>query len=228
MFVAFTGYGRIATLGEEVRDPRRTIPRAIVTALVLVTILYVAVAGVSVAAVGAPALSSVSAGTAPLVTAARSLTFAPAGPLVTVGAMTAMLGVLLNLSLGLSRVLLAMGRRRDMPAVFGRLNLTAGQPRAAVLGVGVLVALLVAIGNVKTTWSFSAFTVLCYYAITNLAALAQPAEERRWPRCVSIAGLLGCLGLAFFVDVRVWLVGLGLVLLGLVWQWFAMHRPKPN
>ena len=226
MFVAFTGYGRIATLGEEVRAPRTTIPRAIVAALVAVMIVYALVAVVGVGAAGTDVLSEVQHRTAPLQIAAErfGVPFAPA--VLAVGAITAMVGVLLNLILGLSRVLLAMGRRRDMPARFGRLDPTGTTPRAAVIAVGILIAALAALGDVRTTWAFSAFTVLVYYAITNLAALTLTAEQRSFPRWVAASGLVSCLALAFFVEREIWLVGLGLLALGLLWHAVARARSR--
>lgn len=222
MFVAYTGYGRIATLGEEVHEPRRTIPRAIIVTLWFTAVLYIAVAAVAVASVGADALGTIArVQAAPLEAAARQFTVPGIHQLVAVGAMTAMLGVLLNLILGLSRVLLAMGRRGDMPAVMGRLNHTRTTPTAAVLVVAAVVLGLALIGNVKTTWSFSAFTVLIYYAITNLAALRLPADQRLYPRPIAWAGLIACLSLAFFVEPRVWAVGLGVLGVGLIWRTLA-------
>ncbi len=211
MFVAFTGYGRIATLGEEVVAPRRTIPRAIQIALVVVALLYGLVALVGVGAVGAGSLARVEGRAAPLELAARSFGAPVVARVVAVGAVTAMLGVLLNLVLGLSRVLLAMGRRGDAPRAFARLDSAGTTPTAAVVAVGVMVALLVLVGDVRTTWSFSAFTVLVYYAVTNLAALALPAGARLFPRWVAALGLASCLGLAFFVEARVWLAGTGVL-----------------
>lgn len=224
MFVAYTGYGRIATLGEEVREPRTTIPRAIISALVAVMVIYVLVALVGVGTSGTAVLSDLRNRAAPLEAAAQrvGLPFAPR--VLAVGAITAMLGVSLNLILGLSRVLLAMGRRRDMPAIFGRLDPTGTTPVAAVVAVGIVIAVLTAVGNVRTTWTFSAFTVLVYYAITNLAALRLPTEARSYPRWVSAAGLVGCLALASFVDRGTWLAGLGLVVIGLLWHAIARGR----
>ncbi|HZW27606.1 MAG TPA: APC family permease, partial [Trueperaceae bacterium] len=196
MFVAFTGYGRIATLGEEVVEPRRTIPRAVVAALLVVMVLYGLVGLVGVGAVGADGLARVEGRAAPLELAARAFGAPGVARFVAVGAVTAMLGVALNLVLGLSRVLLAMGRRGDAPRAFGRLDAAGTTPTAAVLAVGVLVALLALVGDVRTTWSFSAFTVLVYYAVTNLAALALPADARTFPRWTAWLGLAGCLGLA--------------------------------
>lgn len=211
MFVAYTGYGRIATLGEEVREPRRTIPRAIGLTIVVTFVVYLAVALAGVAGGGATAFLSSGA---PLESAARAMGSEGVALAVAVGACVAMLGVLLNLILGLSRVLLAMGRRGDAPGVFARVR--GGSPVPAVIGVGAVIAGLTLIGDVKTTWSFSAFAVLVYYAITNVCALRLPAGDRLYPRAASWLGLGGCLGLAFWVDASVWGVGVGLVVLGLV------------
>lgn len=222
MFVAYTGYGRIATLGEEVRAPRRAIPRAIVVTLVVSLALYLAVAAVGVGAVGAGALARAAREqAAPLEVAARA--FSGSGvvgvpAVVAAGALVALLGVLLNLILGLSRVLLAMGRRRDVPGLFARLDETATTPIAAVVAVGTLIAGLALVGDVRTTWSFSAFTVLVYYALTNLAALRLPAADRLYPPWIAWTGLAGCLGLAFWVEVRIWAAGLVLIAAGLAWH----------
>ena len=164
---------------------------------------------------------------APLEVAARQLGAPGVAWLVGIGAMTAMLGVLLNLILGLSRVLLAMGRRADMPGATARLNASRTTPTVAVFVIGVIVLALTLIGNVKTTWSFSAFTVLIYYAITNLAALRIPDEQRLYGRWLAWAGLISCLSLAFWVEWRVWLTGLAVLLAGLVWHAIAVRLRQP-
>jgi APA family basic amino acid/polyamine antiporter len=226
MFVAYTGYGRIATLGEEIREPRRNIPPAIVLALIISLAIYVAVASVAIAAVGATEFSKATARhAAPLEIVAKSFTI-PGVPLaVAIGAITAMLGVLLNLILGMSRVVLAMARRRDLPAGLAHIHRSSATPTAAVIVVSAVIAALVLIGNVKTTWSFSAFTVLIYYAITNLAALRLSDQERLYPRFIAWVGLAACLSLAMWVERPVWLAGLGLIAAGLVWhavaRWLA-------
>jgi APA family basic amino acid/polyamine antiporter len=220
MFVAYTGYGRIATMGEEAREPRKTIPQAMIVCLVLTMLLYMSVAAVSIGAVGADVLGNATGQTkaAPLEVAVRSVAGAGGAVVLAIGAMTAMLGVLLNLILGLSRVLLAMGRRRDMPRILARLNQQQTTPYWAVLVVGVAIAFLVLLGNVKTTWSFSAFNVLIYYAITNLAALRLPPQERLYPQWVGWLGLGSCLFLAFWLESSIWQLGLGLIVAGLIWH----------
>lgn len=199
LFVAYTGYGRIATLGEEVRRPESTIPRAVIVTLVIAAALYMLVE-LGGRAAGGPFWGE-DAGIVDL-----------GGTAVIVGAIAAMLGVLLNLILGLSRVWLAMGRRGDMPTPLARLD-RGGEPVTAIVVSAILVAALTVLGDIALAWSFSAMTVLLYYGLTNLAALS---VDRR--RLTAWAGLLSCLGLSFFVPAGVWLVGAGLIALGLIWK----------
>ncbi|MCC5647856.1 APC family permease [Nostoc sp. CHAB 5824] len=219
MFVAYTGYGRIATMGEEAHSPRETIPKAMIVCLLLTMLLYMAVAIVGIGAVGADVLDSSTGQTAaPLEVAVRSVAGSGGALVLGIGAVTAMLGVLLNLILGLSRVLLAMGRRSDAPKFLARLNQQQTTPYWAVIFVGIAIALLVLLGNVKTTWSFSAFSVLIYYAITSFAALRLGPSERLYPVWVGWLGLVSCLFLAFWVESSIWQVGLGLIVAGLIWH----------
>ncbi|MEM6553453.1 MAG: APC family permease [Planctomycetota bacterium] len=216
MFVAYTGYGRVATLGEEIAEPRKNIPRAVIATLVVTAVVYLVVTAAAVHAVGAAGLAMfTSVVSAPLEVITEVMGGPVWGTVVGIGAITAMLGVILNLLLGLSRVLLAMGREGDVPRVFGKVNASGTTPVPAVLGVAVIIAGLVLIGDVKTTWSFSAFTVLLYYGLTNWAALKLSDEERFYPRWVSVAGLIGCVGLAWWVDWRVLIAGVVLIAVAL-------------
>lgn len=212
MFVAFTGYGRIATLGEEVIEPHRTIPRAIIATLVVSMLLYIGVATVAVGGAGVEQLlAATTENAAPLEVLARKFPL-QVHWLVAIGAMTAMLGVLLNLLLGLSRVVLAMGRRGDMPSMATNLPV-------AVVSVGSVIVALAATGSIKTTWTFSAFTVLIYYAVTNLAALQLNDDERLFSRLWAWGGLAACLTLAFAIEPIAWIEGVVVLGAGLVWHW---------
>ena len=225
MFVAYTGYGRIATLGEEIREPARNIPRAIIATLVVTLLLYVSVVAVAIGVAGSDTLGDATASAAaPLEVIARGMGMPWMGWLVGIAAVTAMAGVLLNLLLGLSRVLLAMGRRGDMPRAVARVDERTGSPRVAVIAIGCLIGGLVLLGDVRTTWSFSAFTVLVYYSLTNLAALRLSAGERLFPRWIPMCGLFACLGLAFWVEPVYWLMGLGLIVIGLFWHRWREER----
>ncbi len=215
MFVAYTGYGRIATLGEEVHEPKKTIPRAIVITLGVSAVLYLAVGLTAIGAVGHEALyEATRREAAPLEMVAAGFGIPGLRWVIAFGAVTAMLGVLLNLILGLSRVVLAMGRRGDMPRSTARLVGEGRTPPVAVIVVGLVIGGLVLLGNVETTWSFSAFTVLIYYGLTNLAALRLPRADRLYPRIWAWLGLIGCTVLAFRVDRAFWMTGLGMILAG--------------
>ena len=234
MFVAFAGYGRLATLGEEVRDPARSIPRAMLVTLGLTAAAYVAVAWAVAewAELVPPGLLRTS--DAPLADLARRSRFAGsrvAGPLpalVTAGAFAALGGSLLNLLLGLSRVLLAMARRGEMPGALAAVSGdgTSASPRRAVWAAGVGVALLAGCGSVRLAWSVSACAVLLYYGLTNAAALRLPAESRRYPRFVAWLGLAGCGSLAWFVTPPAVAAVAGWLALGAVWRVVVRRKGK--
>jgi basic amino acid/polyamine antiporter, APA family len=221
MFVAYTGYGRIATLAEEVKNPKVIIPKAIGLTLFLALVFYVGVALISIGSIGASSYFEATKGqVTPLVIVAEGIGRPGLPLLLAFGAVTAMLGVLLNLILGLSRVVLAMSRRQDLPAFLSKVSPKNHSPVWAILLSGAFICLLVFVGDIRLTWSFSAFTVLLYYGITNAAALRLKVHERLFPRSISIAGLLVCFGLAFWVETQIWVFGLGLLALGCVWRFF--------
>jgi APA family basic amino acid/polyamine antiporter len=199
LFVAYTGYGRIATLGEEVKRPEIIITRAVIITLVITATLYMLVE------IGGRAFGGPFWG-------ADAGIVAAGGVVMTIGAIAAMLGVLLNLILGLSRVWLAMGRRNDMPDGLARLDGRA-QPAIAIIVSALFVGGITLLGDIGLAWSFSAMTVLLYYGMTNLAALA---VDRRRP--TAWLGLASCVFLSFFVPLGVWLAGVTLIGLGVAWK----------
>ena len=224
MFVAYTGYGRIATLGEEVDEPKTTIPKAIILAMVVIVILYLSVSLTALNIMGAEDFGlTVEGEAAPLMKVAQALSVPYIGPIISFTAVTAMLGVLLNLILGLSRVMLSMGRRKDLPGVLAHINPKTQSPVPAVLTTGVVIGILVLSGDVVFTWSFSAFTVLIYYSITNLSALFLPEESRLYPRSIPALGLFVCIFLAFWIDPFFIALGVGMILIGLVWHTVAKY-----
>ncbi|MEZ6111555.1 MAG: hypothetical protein R3C99_11110 [Pirellulaceae bacterium] len=117
---------------------------------------------------------------------------------VAIGAVTAMVGVLLNLLLGLSRVALAMGRRADLPPLLGRLNESTASPTAAVVFVGLAVRRS-HVDQRRESHVVVRFTVLIYYSLTNLTALRLNARERLYPKWIAAVGLVACAFLAFWV-----------------------------
>ncbi|GGS36068.1 APC family permease [Streptomyces violaceus] len=194
LFFAFAGYARIATLGEEVRDPARTIPRAIPLALGLTLVVYAAVALAVLMVLGPRGLGEAAA---PLSDAVRAAGADWLAPVVRVGAAVAALGSLLALILGVSRTTLAMARDRHLPHVLAAVHPRFQVPHRAELLVGAVVVVLAATADVRGAIGFSSFGVLVYYAVANASAWTLTPDENRPPRLVPAVGLAGCLLLAF-------------------------------
>lgn len=226
MFVAFTGYGRIATLGEEVREPARTIPLAVIVTLTLALLIYLLVASSSIAAVGVKAFaSSAGYGGAALAAVAQAIDKAELANFVTGASFAALCGVQLNLTFGISRVMLAMGRRQDLPRQLARLT-SRGEPAVAVWTTGILTIIVALIADLRASWAFSAFTILIYYAVTNLAALQLKNKQALAWRIISWMGLFTCLALSAFVDRQALVAGTCLLAAGFMFRWLVRAASK--
>ena len=210
LFFAFAGYARIATLGEEVRDPARTIPRAIPLALGAVLVLYALIALTVLAVVP---IEQVAASDAPLGLVVDASGAGWLGPFVRAGAGVATFGVLLNLIPGVSRTALAMARRRELPTALAVLSPLRARPVRAELAVAVVVATVVAFTDIRNAIGFSGVTVLTYYAITNASALTLPGG--RWRAGLAVTGLAGCLALALALPLRSLVAGAVVLAAGL-------------
>jgi APA family basic amino acid/polyamine antiporter len=220
LFFAYTGYARVATLGEEVHDPRRTIPRAIVITIVGAILLYFAVA---IVAAGAAGTAGMAASTAPLRVAAAETGIPWLPTVVSVGGLTAMLGVILSQVLGLSRMAFAMARRGDLPRFLEHVHPDRGVPGRAVLAVGGLAALVAATGTLQGVAATASFTILVYYGIANLAALRMPPRAKLYPDLVPRVGLVTCTLLALSLTPATMAAGVGVLAAGFAVRW-AVHR----
>ena len=224
LFFAFAGYARIATLGEEVRDPQRTIPRAVTLALGITVAVYVVVAASALAAVGADTLSSAEA---PLAAAADAGRLPGLTPAVRVGGAVASLSVLLSLLAGVGRTSFAMARDRYLPDILATVHPRRHVPHLAQYAVGATVVVVVVLADLRDAIGFSSFAVLVYYAVTNAAALRLTAAERRWPRWLAAAGLVGCVALAASLPIIAVLGGVVLFALGALAYLLSRRRPPP-
>jgi APA family basic amino acid/polyamine antiporter len=208
LFFAFAGYARIATLGEEVRDPARTIPRAIRWSLGITLAVYVTVAVTMLSVLG-PELARSGA---PLADAVRAVGAQRFEPVVRIGAAVAALGSLLSLILGVSRTGLAMARDGHLPSALAAVHPRFGVPHRAEVAVGALVAVVAAVADVRAAIGFSSFAVLLYYAITNASAWTLSPSPTS--RMIPAAGLAGCLALVVTLPHGAAVAGLAVVLLG--------------
>ena len=213
LFFAFAGYARIATLGEEVSDPERTIPRAIPLALGIVVALYLVVGVSALAAVGPDVLAASSA---PLATAVDAVGAAWALPVVRAGAAIASLGALLALIAGIGRTALAMARNRDLPRWLDSVHTRHRVPDHAELAVAAVVTLLVLTTDLRGAIGFSSFGVLVYYAVANAAAYTQEPAYRRWPRALNVAGLVACIALVVSLPVSAVVAGSVVLAVGVI------------
>ncbi|WP_125078741.1 APC family permease [Mycobacterium sp. P7213] len=219
LFFAFAGYARIATLGEEVRDPARTIPRAIPAALAITLVVYALVAVAALNVLGAEGLAGASA---PLVQVVRVAGAAKLTVMVQIGAILAATGSLLALILGVSRTTLAMARDRHLPGYLTAVHPRFGVPHRAEIAVGLVVAVLAATTDIRGAIGFSSFAVLVYYAVANAAAWTLSPAEGRPPRLIPIIGLVGCIVVAFALPVSSVLAGLAVLGVGIAA--YGVHR----
>ncbi|ROP56978.1 MULTISPECIES: APC family permease [unclassified Rathayibacter] len=223
LFFAFAGYARLATMGEEVRDPARTIPRAILGALLLAVLLYTVVGAGLLAALGPERLA---ASTQPLVDAAAAWPWT-AVP-IRVGAAAASLGALLALIAGIGRTSLAMARNGDLPRALAVIDPVRSVPRRAEIAVGLVVVVLVLVADLRSAIGFSSFGVLLYYLVANVAALTQEAPHRRYPRPLAVVGVTGCLLLVATLPPASIAGGFAVLAVGAAYRAVAQSRARPD
>jgi APA family basic amino acid/polyamine antiporter len=222
LFFAFAGYARLATLGEEVRDPEVTIPRAVPLALGVTIVIYFTVLGSALLAVGPQTLAGSSA---PLAAAVEAGSWSWAVPLVRVGASVAAAGVLLSLLAGISRTALSMARRDELPRYLDAVHPRFRTPHRAEVSAAVIVCAVVAVADLRDAIGFSSFAVLTYYALANASAWTLSKDERRWPRWISALGLTLCVLLAFTLPLDAVIGGIALLATGSV-VWLATRSQR--
>jgi APA family basic amino acid/polyamine antiporter len=210
LFFAYTGYARVATLGEEVHDPRNTIPKAIISALAISSVLYLAVSFVAVGAIGAEEMGR---SRSPLQQAALTFPIPRMSEVVGIGATTAMFGVLLSQLFAISRMLFAMARNGDLPRRLERVHPRHAVPDVAVFAAGLIIVVVALVGTLQWVVSAASFTILIYYTLTNLAALRMPSQEKQYPNWIPASGMASCIALA--ASLRPAAIGGGLALLAL-------------
>lgn len=220
LFFAFAGYARMATMGEEVIAPERTIPRAIVLALAIAFAVYLLV---GVAAVGALGPAGLAVSGAPLAEVASKAAVGWPVATIRVGAACAALGALLAMLAGIGRTSLAMARNGDLPRWLAAVHPRFRVPHRAELAVGALVSVLVVVTDLRGAIGFSSFGVLLYYLIANISALRQQRAHRRYPRVAAALGAVGCVVIAATLPPEAVLGGVAVLAIGLAWRWASVR-----
>ena len=224
LFFAFAGYARIATMGEEVREPKRTIPRAISIALGITIIIYAVIAVTLLAALGP---DGVAATPTPLADAVNAGALAWAAPVVRVGAAVASLGALLALIAGLGRTSLAMAREHDLPHWLSAVHPRYKVPHRAEIALAAVICVIIAVADLRGAIGFSSFGVLLYYLVANVAAYTQPGEDRRYPKFLQVAGAVACVVLVATLPPISAGVGVLMFAVGIVYRLVRLRLSSP-
>lgn len=225
LFFAFAGYARIATMGEEVRDPERTIPRAIQGALAITVVVYAAVAVMLLAVLGPEQIASSAA---PLSAAVEQGTWDWASPVVRLGGAVAALGALLALVAGIGRTSLAMARERDLPSWLAAVHPRYQVPHHAEAALAVVVCALVMTLDLRGAIGFSSFGVLLYYFVANVSAFTQQGERRRFPRALQVLGAAACLVLVATLPWPSFVGGMTMFGVGIAYRAWRLRRSDPR
>ncbi|MGL4254758.1 MAG: APC family permease [Microbacterium sp.] len=223
LFFAFAGYARIATMGEEVRDPARTIPRAIVLAFGGALVVYALVAVTVLSTLG-PAGTAASTDPVAAATAAAGWTWAE--PVVRVGAAAASLGALLALIAGIGRTSFAMAREGDLPRYLAAVHPRWHVPHRADAAIAAVVIVLVALVDLRGAIGFSSFGVLLYYLVANIAAFRQRGDARRYPRALQVVGAVGCVVLGLTLPWQSVLAGAIVAALGVGYRMLRLRLTR--
>lgn len=211
-------------MGEEVTDPARNIPRAIVFALTGAIVVYALIAVVVMLTLGADAMATA----APLVGVVDAAGWSALAPVVRVAAAAASLGALLALLTGIGRTTLAMARESDLPRFFAAVHPRWQVPHRAEIAIGLIVIVILLFVDLRNAIGFSSFGVLLYYLIANAAAFRQSEAARRYPRALQVFGALGCLVLVNTLPILASLIGTGVVLIGVAYRLLRLRAARPR
>ncbi|MFJ4221967.1 APC family permease [Curtobacterium luteum] len=211
LFFSYIGFDAASTAGEEAKDPRRDLPRAIIGSIALITALYILVA---VAAIGARTWTSFSDSEASLVRIVVEVTGQPWVALVfSIGAVIAIASVVLTVLYGQTRILLTMARDGLVPKVFGRVSHRTGTPVANTLIVGLVVTVVAALVPLGELADATSIGTLVAFALVNVSVIVlrrtQPGLERSYRvplfPVVPVLGTLCCVLLAVFLGAGTWI-----------------------
>jgi len=221
IFFAFSGFGRIAVLSEEVKDAKRIVPRSILLALALSGVIYILVGTVAVGLIGADGLASSNS---PLVKAIQTVGNPFLVYLVSAGGMFATASVLLTSILGVSRMAFSMSRRGDLPQALNALHHKFDTPYISILIIGIITVLLAVFVDLTGIVGVSTFVSLFYYALANASALRLNVANRVYPKFVPAVGLATSIALGALVQPSAFAMGAVCLAVGAIYYLSIHHR----
>ncbi len=231
IFFAYGGFARPAVLAEEIKDAKRNVPKAMLIALAVSTLIYILVGIIAVGLVGPARLASSSS---PLEEAMKATGNLTSTTIISIGGLLATASVLLTSVLGVSRMIYAMARRKDLPEALGKLHPRFNTPIYSTLIVGVAMALLVLFFDLSRVVAISTFGLLFFYTLANVSALRLKTQNRRYPRVFPAAGAVTCLIMLVFLlfaSLQSWIIGTASLLVGAVYYVAKQRlnlRAKPS
>jgi amino acid transporter len=171
---AFIGFEGLANVAEEVRDPRRNLPRAIFMTLAISTLLYVAVVWISLVTIGERDLATSDA---PLALVFERLTGASPKTMSLIAVMATLNGVIVQIIMS-SRVLYGLAQQRELPAVLARVNPATRTPLVATALTTAIVLLLALIVPLHDLADTTARLTLVVFTVVNVSLIR---IKRRFP-----------------------------------------------
>jgi APA family basic amino acid/polyamine antiporter len=210
IFFAYLGFGRIAALGEEVKNPERNLPLSVLIALIVSVVVYVLT---GLTATGLENYRILAQSGSPLAEAAKVIGNFTLVAAVSLGALIATASVLLTNLLGLSRVAFAMARNAQLPKSIAKVSSKFGTPYVSILSMGALLTLLAFALDLKQTVAITSFAILSVHLAVNLSAIRlrkkMPNSTKfRVPfyPVIPSLGLLSCIILMFSLPQESWIV----------------------
>jgi APA family basic amino acid/polyamine antiporter len=228
IFFAYLGFGRIATLGEEVKKPERTLPLSILLALIVSVTLYVLT---GLTATGLQDYRILAQSGSPIADAAKATGNFPLVAAVTLGALIATASVLLTNLIGLSRVAFAMARNSQLPKSIAKTSSRLGTPYISILAMGAMLTVLAFALDLKQTVEVTSFSILSVHVAVNLSAIRL---RRKMPNStgfrvpfyplVPSIGLISCLILMFSLPEMSWIIAAVVVAISAVFYLLKNFR----
>jgi APA family basic amino acid/polyamine antiporter len=210
IFFAYLGFGRIATLGEEVKNPKRNLPLAVLIALVVSVIIYVLT---GLTATGLQNYQILAESGSPIAEAAKVMGNFTIVAAVSLGALIATASVLLTNLIGSSRVAFAMARNGQLPKSIAKVSSRFGTPYLSVVVMGALLTALVSALDLKQTVAITSFAILSVHLTVNFSAIRLRKKMLSstgfrvplYPLVPSL-GFLSCIILMFSLPQESWAV----------------------
>ena len=215
IFFAFLGFGRVATLGEEVKNPERNLPLAILTALAVSVVVYVLTALAAAGLQDYRVLAQSGSPIAEAATATGNFTLVAA---VSFGALIATASVLLTNLLGVSRVAFAMARNGQLPKSAAKVSSRFGTPHVSIIASGVLLTALTCFLDLRQAAAITSFSLLCVHLAVNFCAFRlrkkmQTSGKFKMPfyPAIPLLGFFSCFVLMFSLPQESWIVTAAIV-----------------